>query len=119
MYVFPSAAAIHCSTDTPEWELTVETASLKLHPAGGAKSRPLAPSEGMTNQPDSDGTTFRVRWEIDLEATDPRDAARRALAIQRDPASTATHFEITPHGDGEAPPTIVDFHDEAAPGVQR
>ena len=38
--------------------------------------------------------TFRVRWEIDIEATTPRDAAVKALEIQRDPESIATVFEI-------------------------
>jgi len=37
---------------------------------------------------------FRVRWEIDLEAPTPADAARQALAILRDPDSTATLFDV-------------------------
>lgn len=40
---------------------------------------------------------FRVRWEIDLEAPTPVDAARAALAIQRDPDSIATFFEVRRH----------------------
>jgi hypothetical protein len=39
--------------------------------------------------------TMRVRWEIDLEADSPREAAEKALAIQRRPDSTATAFEVT------------------------
>ena len=37
---------------------------------------------------------YLVKWVIDLEADTPEEAARAALAIQRDPASTATVFEI-------------------------
>lgn len=37
---------------------------------------------------------YRVMWEIDIEATDPETAARRALAIQRDPNSIATVFKV-------------------------
>ena len=53
---------------------------------------------------------FRVRWEIDLDADSPEDAARQALAIQRDPNSLATIFEVKwrdpdnvdAHGNGSA-----------------
>ena len=37
---------------------------------------------------------YRVRWEIDLEAASAHDAARQALALQRDPRSVATVFEV-------------------------
>jgi hypothetical protein len=37
---------------------------------------------------------FRVSWEIDIEAGTAEQAARQALAIQRDPESTATIFEV-------------------------
>ena len=37
----------------------------------------------------------RIRWEIDVDARTPREAARKALAIQRDPASIATVFDVT------------------------
>lgn len=37
---------------------------------------------------------FRVRWEIDLAASTPADAARQALAIHRDPGSLATFFDV-------------------------
>jgi hypothetical protein len=35
---------------------------------------------------------FFVTWEIEIDADSAEDAARRALAIQRDPASLATVF---------------------------
>ena len=37
---------------------------------------------------------YRVKWQIDLEAANPSDAARQALNIHRDPLSTATTFDI-------------------------
>jgi hypothetical protein len=40
---------------------------------------------------------YLVRWEINLDATSPEQAAREALEIQRDPGSTATFFEVQNH----------------------
>lgn len=37
---------------------------------------------------------YRVEWRIDIEANSPREAAERALEIQRDPESTATIFDV-------------------------
>ena len=37
---------------------------------------------------------YRVKWEIDIEATSPRKAAEEALKIQHDPFSTATVFQV-------------------------
>ncbi|PPJ14974.1 hypothetical protein [Nocardia cyriacigeorgica] len=37
---------------------------------------------------------YRATWQIDITATDPLHAARTALAIQRDPDSTATVFDV-------------------------
>ncbi len=42
----------------------------------------------------------RVRWEIDVDEDTPEAAAVVALAMQRDPESTATVFDIT-SGDGK------------------
>jgi len=41
---------------------------------------------------------YRVLWEIDVEADSPREAAKKALEIQRDPASMATAFTVQPFG---------------------
>ena len=42
---------------------------------------------------------YTVIWTIDLDADSPEDAARKALTIQRDPNSWATHFRVRgPHG---------------------
>ena len=37
---------------------------------------------------------MKVRWEIDVDARTAREAARKALRIQRDPESIATVFEV-------------------------
>ena len=39
-------------------------------------------------------TEFRVMWEIDIDADTPEEAARKALAIQRDPTSSAVVFNV-------------------------
>jgi len=38
--------------------------------------------------------SYRVTWEIDIEADSSRDAAKKAQEIQLDPASTATVFRV-------------------------
>jgi len=38
--------------------------------------------------------SFRVTWEIDIDAASPREAAEKALHIQRDPNSIATVFAV-------------------------
>ena len=38
--------------------------------------------------------SFRVTWEIDIDAASPREAAEKALHIQRDVDSTATVFTV-------------------------
>ena len=38
--------------------------------------------------------TYFVTWEIALDADSPREAAEKALAIQRNPESTATVFGV-------------------------
>lgn len=38
--------------------------------------------------------TYLVTWEIELDAETPEAAARAALAIQRDPNSLATVFNV-------------------------
>jgi len=39
-------------------------------------------------------THYEVKWEIDIYADSPEEAAQKALEIQRDPNSIATHFEV-------------------------
>ena len=38
--------------------------------------------------------TYRVIWEIDLDADSPREAAEKAFAIHRNPESIATVFDV-------------------------
>lgn len=45
---------------------------------------------------------FRVTWAIDIEADTAREAAEKALEVQRDPESTAVIFEVKEfYGSGE------------------
>lgn len=43
---------------------------------------------------------YRLIWEIDIEADTPEEAVKEALAIQKDPCSIATMFEVTTKIDG-------------------
>jgi hypothetical protein len=38
---------------------------------------------------------MRVVWEVNVDADGPREAAEKALAMQRNPESTATVFDVT------------------------
>ena len=38
--------------------------------------------------------TFHLVWEIDIDANSPREAAEKALAIQKCPDSIATVFQV-------------------------
>ena len=44
---------------------------------------------------------FRVKWEMDIEADSPREAAEKALKIHRDPDSIATVFTTVRVSDGQ------------------
>ncbi len=44
--------------------------------------------------PGAEATLYRVRWEIDIEASNAPEAATKALAIQRDPGSIAAVFDV-------------------------
>ena len=50
--------------------------------------------------------TYRVIWEIDVTAKSPKEAAIKALAIQRNPESTATIFKIDLNINGKTGPII-------------
>lgn len=52
---------------------------------------------------------FLVEWTIEIHADTPREAAKEALKIQRDPESIAVYFKVfDPDGDE----THVDLLDE-------
>ena len=44
-------------------------------------------------------TWYLVRWEIDLLADSPEEAARQAREVQLDTGSTATCFDIVDTGE--------------------
>jgi hypothetical protein len=48
-----------------------------------------------------DMADYLVTWAIDIEADDPIEAAAMALAVHRDPESTATHFVVLDKAAGE------------------
>ena len=50
-------------------------------------------------------TEYLVTWRIFVEAASPEDAAREALAVQRNLESEATSFDVLDDGGQEA--TIV------------
>jgi hypothetical protein len=50
--------------------------------------------------------SYRVVWEIDIWAESPFEAAKEALAIQRDPESIATVFKIYTSSNPEYTYTI-------------
>ena len=52
---------------------------------------------------------YTVKWEIDLDAVDHMDAAKKALRIMRDPHSQATVFTVqSTHGVEKDIDLIVD-----------
>jgi hypothetical protein len=55
-------------------------------------------------------TTYRVIWEIDIDADSPREAAEHALAIQRNPESFATVFDVV-DGSGDRVTFDLSEHD--------
>ena len=59
---------------------------------------------------------MRVRWEIDIDAESPVDAARHALAIQRRADSIATVFTVV---DAHGQTTTVDLDEEDAKGDEQ
>lgn len=55
---------------------------------------------------------FLVRWEIEISAETPEDAAREALRAQRDPGSLATVFEVQERvEDGYEDPIRIDVEE--------
>lgn len=52
---------------------------------------------------------FKVRWEIDLAADTPEEAAQKALEIMRDPASIATFFTVVSSSTGKETEVDLDY----------
>jgi hypothetical protein len=61
---------------------------------------------------------YRVRWEIDLDAESPLEAAALARATQLDPDNIATSFEVVYRDladladNGSLKPVLIDFDTE-------
>jgi hypothetical protein len=58
-------------------------------------------------------TEYRVKWEIDIDADNPVDAARKARAAQIRPGTTATVFSV---GDRRHPVGVYKKVDLGGPG---
>jgi len=60
--------------------------------------------------------TYRVIWEVQVDATSPREAAHQALEMQRDPESIALAFTVYDEDDDENSDfdrkTVIDFYHE-------
>ncbi len=57
---------------------------------------------------------YTVSWEIDVEAENPEQAARKALRIQRDRFSTATVFGVQAEDSSKSVTIDIDRLDDAA-----
>ena len=58
---------------------------------------------------------YQVTWIIDIDADTPREAALRALAIQRDPNSIAQVFEVSEPDSDPWTIDLLDPHDPHEP----
>lgn len=55
---------------------------------------------------------YLVKWEIDIDASSPREAAEKALEIQRDPEARAMVFEVTKRLGG---PVVTTYEVDLSP----
>ena len=57
--------------------------------------------------------SYRVKWEIEVDADSPEEAAQNALEIQRDEDSTAVAFFVTeePIFGHKTKTILIDFFD--------
>lgn len=66
---------------------------------------------------------YLVKWEIDINADSPREAAEKALEIHRDPDSVATFFKVIhPEDDEKRSWSDIDLdepEEEEAPPVKK
>ena len=54
-------------------------------------------------------TDYRVTWEIDVDAENPWEAAKKAREMQQDPESTALVFDVRQIVRKPDPPVSVDL----------
>ena len=57
---------------------------------------------------------YKVTWTVDVEADSPRDAAEKALEMQRDKRSSAVIFEVSAWSDidGFSTDTTIDLWED-------
>ena len=55
---------------------------------------------------------YIVKWEIDIDAKNPLEAAKMALKVQRDPGSTAVVFEVQDAETGNPSFHLIDLQQE-------
>lgn len=60
---------------------------------------------------------FRVKWEIDLAADTPEEAAQKAQEIMRDPSSIATFFTVVNSSTGKEVEVDLDLDCDSGPGM--
>jgi hypothetical protein len=60
-------------------------------------------------------TSYFVEWSIDIDADSPREAAEKALEIQRDPSSSATVFSVIKY-DSDGSKSLIDLDDDEDEG---
>jgi hypothetical protein len=60
---------------------------------------------------------FRVKWEIDLTADTPEEAAQKAQEIMRDPSSIATFFTVVNSSTGKEIEVDLDLDCDSGPGM--
>lgn len=57
--------------------------------------------------------TYRVTWEIDIDANSEREAAQAALKIQRDKESAATVFDVQAEDSSRAVHVDLNMEEDA------
>jgi hypothetical protein len=77
-------------------------------------------SDQLENEYLNPPNEFRVKWEIDLAADTPEEAAQKAQEIMRDPSSIATFFTVVNSSTGKEVEVDLDFLDpdcDSRPGM--
>lgn len=64
-----------------------------------------------------ENNSYKVKWEIDIEAQSPEEASWLALQIQRDRNSEAVAFDVETQSTGEE--TFVDLLGEEDPRIKK
>jgi hypothetical protein len=81
------------------------------HETGGPLLSDSEMSDQLENEYLNPPNEFRVKWEIDLAADTPEEAAQKAQEIMRDPSSIATFFTVVNSSTGKEVEVDLDFLD--------